>query len=396
MAETLATDLSYTVRQKYVITGFYYLGFVVLGLTAASLGPTLNGLAENTRSTLSQVSILFTARSLGYLLGSLLASQVYDRLPGHRLMAAGILALAITLALTPVIPVLWVLAAVLWVMGIAEGLFDVGGNTLLVWIHGRAVGPFMNALHFFFGLGTFIALIIVGQVISATGGVTLTYWILAILAVFPVIGLLTQPSPPSPAVHSEAVKEPVQYELLGMLIIFFFLYVGAEVSFGGWIFNYAQAQGLATGAQVAYLNSAFWGAFTVGRLVSIPIVQRVRPRTVLLVDLLGCIASVGALRIWSSSPVVGWVGVIGTGLFMASIFPTTILLAGRRMTLTGFVTSLFFLGSSLGAMLMPFLIGQFFERMGPPVTMGFILTALCLDLGVFVLLTRIFPAAPHD
>jgi FHS family Na+ dependent glucose MFS transporter 1 len=294
------------------------------------------------------------------------------------------------------IPVLWVLTGLLLLMGLAEGLFDVGGNTLLVWVHGKAVGPFMNALHFFFGLGAFVAPVIVGQVLLATGGIRLAYWILAALAVFPAVGLLTQPSPSSPDAHVEAVKGPLQPGLLVLLVAFFVLYVGAEVSFGGWIFTYAQAQGLASGAQAAYLNSAFWGALTVGRLFSIPIARRFRPRAVLLVDLLGSVLSVGVMLVWPASPLAGWVGVIGTGFFMASIFPTAILLAERRMTLTGFVTSLFFLGSSFGAMLVPFLIGQFFERQGPAVTMLLILAALVLDVFVLFLLAWRFPATRHE
>jgi MFS transporter, FHS family, Na+ dependent glucose transporter 1 len=383
-------------RSRLVKTVIYYAGFVALGLTAASLGPTLTGLAENTRSTLGQVSILFTARSLGYLLGSVLAGRVYDRLPGHRLMAIGLVALGITLASAPIVPVLWALTGLLLVMGLAEGLFDVGGNTLLVWVHGEAVGPFMNALHFFFGLGAFIAPIIIGQVVLVTGGIKLAYWILAVLAITPAIALLAQPSPASPHSDSVSMKGPVQTSLVAMLMVFFFLYVGAEVSFGGWIYTYAEAQNLAVGAQAAYLTSAFWGSFTVGRLFSIPIARRFRPRVVLLVDLIGCIVSVSVMLAWPTSAWIGWVGAIGTGLFMASIFPTAILLAERRMALTGYITSLFFLGASTGAMLVPFLIGQFFERLGPPVTLGFILTALVLDLIVFFLLALRFPASQHE
>jgi FHS family Na+ dependent glucose MFS transporter 1 len=175
-----------------------------------------------------------------------------------------------------------------------------------------------------------------------------------------------------------------------MVMVFFFLYVGAEVSFAGWIHTYAQKQGLAEGAGAAYMTAAFWGAFTVGRLLSIPIARRFRPRTVLLVDLVGCILSVIVMLVWSESTIISLVGIIGIGLFMASIFPTTLLLAERRMVLTGFITSLFFLGSSSGAMLMPFVIGQFFERLGPPVTLGVILGALILNLVVFGMLINRF------
>jgi FHS family Na+ dependent glucose MFS transporter 1 len=321
---------------------------------------------------------------------------VYDRLPGHRVMAAGLVGLALTLALAPVIQLLALLTGMMLALGAAEGLFDVGGNTLLVWVHGEKVGPFMNALHFFFGLGAFISPIIVAQAVLVGGGISVAYWVLAGLVLLPGIALWISPSPAHPQHAAGYTRLPVNVPLVVLLMLFFFLYVGAEVSFGGWIFTYAQAQGLVGKVEAAFLTSGFWGAYTLGRLFSIPIAQRFRPRTVLLVDLLGCVVSVAVMLIWRDSRLAVWAGAIGTGLFMASIFPTGLLLAGRRMTITGFSTSLFFVGSSAGGMVVPFLIGQFFERLGPPVTMGIILASLALDLAVFIWLTVKFSAEKHE
>ena len=83
--------------------------------------------------------------------------------------------------LIPVVPLLWLLAAVLLILGLGEGALDVGGNTLLVWGYREKVAPYMNALHFFFGVGAFISPIIVAQAIQATGDIMLAYWALAVL-----------------------------------------------------------------------------------------------------------------------------------------------------------------------------------------------------------------------
>ena len=80
----------------------YYAAFIALGLTTASLGPTLTGLAENTGSTLQQISVLFLARSFGYLSGSLFGGRMFDRLNGgNRIMAAALLLMALCAAVTP-------------------------------------------------------------------------------------------------------------------------------------------------------------------------------------------------------------------------------------------------------------------------------------------------------
>src|SRR5690348_9545295 len=103
-------------------------------MAMASLGPTLPGLAQQTHSSLSNISFLFTVRSFGFLLGSLFSGRFYDRMPGHAVMAAMIVAMSATMALMPTIPVLGVLLAAMLALGTAEGALGVGGNALLVWV----------------------------------------------------------------------------------------------------------------------------------------------------------------------------------------------------------------------------------------------------------------------
>jgi FHS family Na+ dependent glucose MFS transporter 1 len=106
----------------------------------------------------------------------------------------------------------------------------------------------------------------------------------------------------------------------------------------------------------------------------------------LLGDLVGCLVSVGLVLLWPGSLVVVWLGTLGVGLSMASIFPTTISLAERRMTVTGQVTGWFFVGASAGGMVLPWLIGQFFEGVGPQVVMMVLWVDLALALGVLLAL----------
>lgn len=369
----------------------YYAAFIALGLANASLGPTLPGLAENTKTQLREVSFLFAARSLGYLIGSLLSGRLYDRLSGHRVMAAMIIGMTATMAFIPILSQLWVLNILLLLLGIAEGGLDVGGNTLLVWVHRHAVGPFMNGLHFFFGVGAFLSPLIIAQALLRSGGIAWAYWALALL-IFPAALLLLRLPSPAARQSGAAVPAPEQlnYKLVILIASFFFLYVGAEVSFGGWIFTYTVTLNIAEEAIAAYLTSAFWGALTVGRLLAIPLAARLRPRTILLSDLVGCLASLGLILVWSNSVLAIWLGAFSSGLAMASIFPTMLSFAGRRITITGQVTSLFFVGASLGGMILPSLVGQLFEWLGPPAVMVAILLDLTIAVGIFAALMFFF------
>ena len=383
----------------------YYGGFVALGLVSASLGPTLPGLAEQTRSHLSEVSYLFTARSFGYMFGALLGGRIYDRVPGHPVMAVVLVTMAAMMALVPLASMLWALTAILLVLGLADGALDAGGNTLLVWVHGRRVGPFMNGLHFCFGVGAFLAPIIVAQALLLTGGIAWAYWALALLILPPAMWLVRLRSPeapktglPSPASLARTAGDstPDDHDgLVALISVFLFLYVGAEVGFGGWIYTYAVALGVGSEAAAAYLTSAFWGAFTVGRLLAIPLSVRFGPRTILIADLTGGVAAVAVILSLSHSLAAMWLGTLLFGLSLASIFPTTINLAGRSMAITGRITGWFLVGSSIGAMSVPWLIGQFFESVGPHFAMIAILVDLVATAGVFAVLA-LRPAFARD
>ena len=115
------------------------MSFVGLGLVGAVLGPTLPALAELTRTSISQISILFVARSVGYLGGSILGGNLFDRIPGHPLMALTLIGLGISLLFTPQVSLLWILIGIIFITGLSQGVVDVGGNTFIVWLHGKNV-----------------------------------------------------------------------------------------------------------------------------------------------------------------------------------------------------------------------------------------------------------------
>ena len=104
-------------RTKQRTTVGYFAAFITLGLTTASLGPSLPSLAENTSTLISQISYLFTARSGGYLIGSWLGGRTYDRQEGHNVLVGMLFVIAITLALIPILSNLWVLLFILTIVG---------------------------------------------------------------------------------------------------------------------------------------------------------------------------------------------------------------------------------------------------------------------------------------
>jgi FHS family Na+ dependent glucose MFS transporter 1 len=374
-----------TSQTKILTTAAYYASFLAMGVSMASLGPTLPDLAANTQATLGTISILFSARSVGGLLGSVIGGQIYDKLRGHLVMALMVVLIAVLTALTPVLPLLWVLTGILFFTGAVQGLLNIGGNAMLVWIHGDRVGPWMNGLHLCFGIGTFITPIIVAQFVAREGGLFWTYLLLAVI-ILPtaVVAFLPSPQPPHAAGRINGGRLDVR--LIVLISLVFACYNGASLAYGGWVYTYAIEMKLADATAAAYLTSVFWGALTLGRLAAIPLALRFSPRTILRADYVGALISLMVMILFPHSLTAVIITSAGFGFALASIYPTTMSLSGQLMTISGRVTGLFSIGQSAGAMLIPWLIGQFFESTGPQTLAVVLLVDMALALVVLAVL----------
>jgi FHS family Na+ dependent glucose MFS transporter 1 len=380
-------------KVKTAQTVSYFIAFVALGLGMAALGPTLPGLADQVHANLSEISYLFTARSFGFLLGSLFSGRFYDRLSGHRVMAAMIFAMSATMALMTITPTLGLLLAVMLALGTAEGALGVGGNALLVWVHQSRVAPFMNALHFFYGVGGFISPLIIARTLAIKNTPAAPYLVLAILILPAAAFLLRLPSPQNQQVSDErSGTGRINYKLVVLIALLLCLYIGAEVSYGSWIYSYVLKMNLGDENTAAYLTSVFWGSLTAGRLVGVPVAARLRPRTILLADLIGCFISISIAILWPASLTTITIATVAIGLSMASIYPTALTFAERRMPITGQVTGFLIVGGSSGGMIVPLIIGQMFESVGPRVMMFTILFDLIL--AAIVYLFMVFGSSP--
>ena len=376
-------------KQKYVTTTAYYLAFILLGLTIAAEGPTLLKLAEHTSSALDQISAIFLFGSLGYLIGSFIGGRIYDRVPGHRFMAGVLVFLGIMIALVPLATSRWMLFTIVLILGLFKGALDVGCNTLLLWVHDETVGPFMNGLHAFFGVGAFIAPLIVAQVLSATGDIDWVYWFFALVSFPLAVWIWNLPSPDARTVptHHESTGFPLIPVLI--MVLCFVLYVGGEAGYGAWIYTYAFTLNFGNEITAAYLTSAFWGSFTLGRLLGIWVSTKARPLTILYMDFAGCILSVLLIILFPGSALMLWIGTILFGISQASIFPTFLTLAEERMHVTGTIAGLFLVGAGVGGMILPWLIGQAFTQVGASAMMTMILVGIILNFLMLFLFTRV-------
>ncbi len=373
----------------------YCLLFICLGFGMGITGPTLPSLASQTRSTLGDIGAIFFVGSLGYTLGTIVGGRVFDRLrAGHLILGLSQLISAALMAAIPTVGSLPVLLAIVFLNGMPNGMLSTGVNTLLMWTHGEKSGPYINGLHFSFGLGAFMAPTIYAQMLKMGGTYQQAYWVLAGIAVpIALFMLFLRGTPEHP--HRQAMKVSGRGDLLVFMPViiagmaFLFFYVSSEMIFGNWIYTYALTLNLATATQAAYLTSGFWLAFTVGRMISIPVAARFKSQQILGFALTACILITVVIMAAPRSFALLRMCTIGIGFFMAPMWPMGYNLAGQSVKLTATISSVILLGDSLGGMILPSLTGQAVEHVGVQMIIWLLLVSLVGTMAALLAMLRL-------
>lgn len=215
-------------------------------------------------------------RSLAYLIGSAIGGPLFDRLPGHYLFSFAMSLACIGTTLLPFCKTVVLLALTASVQGLSIGFLDTGSNVLLVWVHGdEKVAPYLQFIHFAFGVGAFIAPLLVELSVNAIAAPSLAFWIIgALFAPIAAVLLFVKSPRQDSAVKADgeqAAPPPARsgglgrYEMALVVIAacIMFVYVGTEIGEGSYIFTYSVLYAGFTEAQGHYLTSAFWGSLAV-------------------------------------------------------------------------------------------------------------------------------------
>jgi fucose permease len=148
-----------------------------------------------------------------------------------------LLGISVLVALVPLGSQVWMAAGILLLVGIGMGGVDVGSNTLLVWLHGCQVGPYMNGMFFFAGVGAFLAPILVAKAVLSFGDVTWAYWGMALVLSLLAVGILLVPSLPRPQPAHGNPAVSFSPALVAFFSLFLFLYIGLEAVYGEWFYT---------------------------------------------------------------------------------------------------------------------------------------------------------------
>jgi fucose permease len=340
---------------------------VVLAMPLTSSGVAWPSMAGDLSMPVGRLGLMITVSVGGFLVSTLSSGPVAARIgPGRMLRWAAALA-AVGIAGQALAPNQGVLLLFVLVLGFAAGYLEAGTNTHVALRHG-ARG--MGMLHAGYGVGAALGPLFLTTLIAT--GVSWR-WGFAVLAVvqMSVVVLLSAggsgwaSSPPAPEGSPRSRRLPRSaWWALGL----FALYTGFEIGTGQWAFTlFTEGRGLS--ATVAGLAvTGFYGALTAARLLLTGFGDRLPAPRLSTASAVVAFAAM-ALVWWSPAPWVGPAALVVCGFAMGPIFPLQMLLTPVRIGAQGTANLVGYqiAAASLGASLVPGLIGLLIAPFGVPV-----------------------------
>ncbi len=338
-----------------------HAGFVLIGIITNILAPTLPIFSRQWSLTYSQAGLFFPAQYITSMFGVIATGWLVSRYHSSKVLGLSFLFLSIGMAFLGISP--WTLTATCVAFnGFGYGLANPTTNLRATQLPSKNVAASVSLLNFSWGVGAVASPFIVQRLAPSIGVHGLSMGVAALTSVLCAVHFLRPVPTPSPATTSR--KHPLSDWLNRLqqrpaipLLLLFFLYVGTEVSIGGWVTEYGSRLPRLYTSAFASPAFIFYSLMVLGRGLAPLVLKRFSTFHISIAGLL--LAALGAAVIALSTTQLFLL--IGSGMagFGCSpqypIFVTWLAQIYREDST--WLSSLFFSAGGLGGGVLPWLVG---------------------------------------
>jgi fucose permease len=338
--------------------------FVPIGIVTVLLGPLLPLLSARWSLNYLQAGSLFTAQFLGSTIAVGLSGVIVSRWGFRFAINAGLLAMAVGVGTLPFSSRFLGLICISC-YGAGLGLAIPAANLLVAALNAQRRSAALNLLNFWWSVGAVACPFLVAAA-AKVNQIPLFLVMVAGCLLLVLLGTAALPSFVEPATVRDTVRDdersdasPLHWNWRSLFVLaaLFFLYVGTENAFGGWIASYAKSLGTSSPTLSVMTPSFFYAALMIGRWIANFVLNKTdeikTARAGLFVAFLGMAGLVFSRTI---PLVVSSVSVAGLGL--AAVYPITISRLSQEFgTAASRVGSVMFTMANLGGASLPWLVG---------------------------------------
>ena len=348
---------------KYARTewGFLHSGFVLIGISMPMLGPLLPYFTQHWRLTDGQAGLFFSTQYFGSFLGTLLTSALLPRFGFSRVISGGYLCFALGFAFLGMGP--WYFStAFVAIYGIGYGLTNPSINLRATQLPSSNVAAAVSLLNFSWGVGADSSPVLVAFSLEHLSLRTLAVALTACYVALCLVHFSRPDNAPRKTKMQTARtfgtwRARLQPSPWISLVLLFFLYVGIEVSMGGWVaMDEKRLAGIAAG-KLAAAPAFFYGFLLLGRFL-VPWGLKFFSQRAICVGGTLVIAAGVFLVAFASTPLLLYIGGSLAGFGCAPQYPIYVTwvaaIFGEDST---WLAALFFGAAGLGSSIIPWFVG---------------------------------------
>ena len=380
-----------TSRQENRLIAATLFVFFVSGASSVLLGNLMPYLRETYQFSYAHQGLLLSLPSWGNLVAIFLTGYMPTYIGRRKtvLLTAVWMCLAFVVFTTGFGGAVLLPVACL-MTGVARGGNTNFSNTMMSTLPGNKSAIGYNLLHGAFAMGAVLSPL----VLIACTGVGEMGWRLmtAGIAVLCVVQLCVYAKMRLPAENiSKSIKNVDRSFLkdrnfwLGAMILFF--YISTEYAIVNWLVTYFKDTGILSAQVSQLMTSLLWVVIFIGRMVGAVLVGRVPRKYILLVDGIGLLCFF-LLVFFSRSELPIFIGIMGVGLFMATIYTSALALGTERIRGNDLGVSTMILIGSTGGIITPAVVGLVAEKAGIQTGMGIVVVVTAMLLGAIILSFR--------
>ncbi|MBW2056698.1 MAG: MFS transporter [Deltaproteobacteria bacterium] len=350
-----------------------YLGMFNSGLLNSAVGPLLIELTGFYQLNVARVGLPVLLDGTGYLLGTIILSFVWKVHRARLVLCLSTLSLVFLLvSIGPFHSRFEVFLGLMFFLGSGFGFLTVGLDSLFSEIYRQNRAKYLNILHLFFGVGSFLGPLAVVAILKATGKWFYFYPLIGLLNI-PMLPLLLRRKNYPFGLDLEGGETDGRHEgirnLMGSaafwaIIAAMFLHLGMEASFGAWMPLFLKSTRNMTPTLASYCVSIFWLAFLLGRASY----ARLFPDVNLFLSLIVAISGAAlfmCLTFLSRDAALIFSSTFCAGLLLSIVYPNFLALgAGIFPNRIGFITGTLSASGGVGYMFFPWLIGPVSQSLG--------------------------------
>ncbi len=363
-----ASDTFRDEKSAKALTLASYATFLPVGIVTVLLGPLLPTLSARWSLNYSQAGALFTAQYLASTSAVALSGLLVARWGYRFAMKAGLLTVIVGLVfLLSGSEVLGI--ACIAAYGAGLGLAVPATNLLVAEVNPLQRSAKLNVVNFCWSVGAVSCPFLVAFA-ATMHRVPLLLALVAGSILLVLVGIALMPtSITEPAIArgdgaNKLAAIDWRHPALPVLGALFFIYVGTENGFGGWVASYAKSLGSMTAMMALVTPSFFYAALMLGRLLAPLILRTIDEVRLVQAGLLMACAGTGGLVLSHGLPGVAASACLA-GLGLSSVYPITIALLSREFgSSASRIGSVMFTLANLGGGSMPWVVGISANKFG--------------------------------